>query len=120
MVYLTPGPMLSGASSYPKAALNAGDSTNNACMIKVPASCGAVSLQTYADLAATCSVYMSNSDFSDAKADVTNSDSDVIWTLQDTITSAAGAGVMYQYSGVCGAIKVVCTSGTMKLSVCAK
>lgn len=120
MVYLTPGPLLSGAASYPKTTLTASDSSTNACMIKVGASIGGVSVQTYATATATYSIYLTNSDYSSAMADVTTADADVIWTLQDTFTSAAGAGIFRQYSGVCGAIKVVCTTGTVKVAICAK
>lgn len=120
MVYLTPGPVLSGGANYPKTTLTASDSSANACMIKIGAAIGGVSIQTYATVAATYSIYITNADYSNAKADVTTADSDVIWTLQDTFTSAVNAGIFRQYSGVCGAMKIVCTSGVVKVAVCAK
>jgi hypothetical protein len=120
MVYLAPGPLLSGTSNYPKTTLSAASTTENACMIKVGAAIGGVSIQTYAKNDAAYSIYLTNSNYSDAKADVDVSDEDVIWTLQDSFTSAAGAGIFRQYSGVCGAVKIVCTAGTVKVAVCAK
>jgi len=117
MVKITPGPVLSGGSSY---STNTVTTADGGAMIKVPASCGAVSIQTYATAAASYSIYISNSDFTDAWADVTTASDDVIWTLLDTFTDAAAGGRFKQYSGVCGAIKIVLSSGTLKLAVVAK
>jgi hypothetical protein len=120
MVYLAPGPLLSGTSNYPKTKLDASSTTENACMIKIGAAIGGISIQTYAVSAAVYSIYITNTNYSDAKADVETADEDVIWTLQDTFSHSAGAGMFRQYSGVCGAIKVVCTTGIVKVAVCAK
>lgn len=118
MVKLLPGPLVGGGMNYVSTTLNS--STEPSAMIKVPSEVGGVSIQTYATASAAYSVYVSNAAFSEAYADVTTADDSVIWTLVESFTSDAADGIWRQYSGVCGALKVVCTTGEIKLSVAAK